>query len=192
MFIFIGVKIIKVKETASSRLIQSFQTVQNSQVKGTLTRRGIVKRRNFIQHWVPLDNGWWRRGVFSRWHNDIHGIWILCLKSQKCFLGCSILIEHLPCANEKHGVGAFRWSLVGAKANDMIRKVLALQLLVEFVTKSIELSQVEWTKVQKEVPVDQLRVDTEEMYRLVFNFSIRACCCQCMIRTWLCFERGAV
>ena len=76
MFIFIGVKIIKVEETTPPRLIKSFQTVQNSQVKGTLTRRGIMKRRNFIQDWIPLDNGWWRskslQSLAQRhpWHLD--------------------------------------------------------------------------------------------------------------------------
>lgn len=57
------------------------------------------------------------------------------------------MVEHLPCANEKHGVGAFRRSLVGTKANDMIGILFAFQLGIEFSAKSVELSQVEWPKV---------------------------------------------
>lgn len=114
------------------------------------------------------------------------------MKPSKGSFGSTIEVEHLPRTNEKHGVGSLGRCFVGTKANDMISKLFGLELLIQFFTKSVKLSQVERSKVKKEVPVDKLRVDTEEVNGFVFNLSVGVCCCECMIRARLCFQGGIV
>ena len=86
------------------------------------------------------------------------------LKSKKGLFWSSFHFQDLPCANKINGVGSFGRLRTGIEQyNRMILFILGLvyQETVEFDGKSKKMAEIERTKIQEKVPIDEFFVNIE-------------------------------
>lgn len=88
------------------------------------------------------------------------------------FFGRSVKIQHLPAANETNGVGPLSRRGAAVETNNVVGH--RDEFLVQFGTESIELSKIQGPKIEKEVPINQLCVDTKVVYLFLLAVCITA------------------
>ena len=71
----------------------------------------------------------------------------------------SFQVQDLPGTNEKLRIGSFGRLRTAVKTHNG----KFAHLVIELVTKARQLSEIEWSKIQKEIPIDQFLIHVEEM-----------------------------
>jgi hypothetical protein len=178
IFVFLHVKGTEIEKAVHACLGHALQAVQNVHVVGTLTGRGIVK-------------GWRRsnrHGALRVAHGRFRTTFFRCdqiqIESPVGLFRRTVQIQQLPGANEENGVRALGRYGIGVKAND---GELA-QLVVEFVTEPSELSEIEGTEIQKEIPVNEFIVNVEKvnllLVALIGRFGATRSRCENIVTGW--------
>lgn len=182
MFVFLYIKVVApIEKVELSRLDQGTETVKERQFVCTPVGAGIVKGRKSSNRLSPYpaerQKGWIGRChgsllfvVVVEWFVSGHG------KSAKGFLWCSVEFQDLPSTRQENSIRPF---VVSSRRIKQHRRVgipippSACQKFVQTGGKSIQLSQIERSKVQKEIPIDELLINVETNYR---EFFIRVGC----------------
>jgi hypothetical protein len=136
VFILSEIKVLEVKVFEFVSLVESSESVQHSQHKGTCCRCCVM----------PIGK-WWR---------DISEGSIGLLRGH-------VQIENRPTTDQKSRV---RSSLaMGARIVDdhLILKFRIMKFTIEHLTKSHEVTKIQRTKIKKEIPINELCVSREIM-----------------------------
>lgn len=157
VLVLFHVKTLMIVKTKVPCLGHSLQTVQHGNIIGTCTRRRVMKWRQRFNRWQALRSGRRRLGTILKL------LLQMLVKTAICLFWCAVQIEHLISANQENGVGAFRRVHRGIEADN---GKLA-QLVIEFGAEPSQLPEIERTKVEKEIPIDELIVNVEKVNLLL-------------------------
>ena len=147
---------------------------------GARTRRSIVKgrkRRDGILSNGRQGSRWRGAAGLGRLHGAgvfvdsiVVGLILIITEPVKGSRGGSLEFQNLPGGNEKDGIRSLVAFHAAVKQNDGLWMVG--QQLIQMACETVELSQIQWPKIEKEIPIHQFFVDVEENGRHLFVLSI--------------------
>lgn len=174
MFVFLDVELIPpIEELELPGLDEGPQAIHEGQFVRTPVRAGIVKGWQWGNALSP--NGTeGQKGRIGGRHGPmslfLFGLGIVVVvvagiarrgKSAKGFFRRPIQFQDLPGAREKNGVGPLVAQCGRIKQDGRVVPLGVGQQLVEFGGKPMQLAQIQGTKVQKEIPVDEFVINVE-------------------------------